>query len=442
MITRAFRRATPFDARLLAAAVVVASACSTACDKATLVGPINSMISLSATSLVVPPGGTTTLTATVLENSGQPVPNGTTVRFTTSLGRVEPIEAQTTNGVATAVFVAGADSGTAEIRAISGLATPPGTNTGSTPGTTTPPPANGGQAPPAATPTTSTTAGNVVRILVGAAGAQAITLSATPSTVSAGGSSVEVAAFVVDTNGNRIPNVPVTFATTRGTLNPVVATTDATGIARTTLTASEAATISARVGAQTATLEVRQSAITSFTLGVEPSNPTAGQPVRLTVTPAAAAGTSAPAARVTVNWGDGNTEDIGVVAAARSVTHTYSSPGFYTITATGTSPDGEVFTNALPVTVANQPGVGLRVDPSTGPLNTVFSFTITPTTGALISNVTINYGDGTSEDLGPLSTETTRNHPYSSTGPKTATVTQTETNGRVTRASVTVVVTP
>ena len=136
MITRAFRRATRFDARLLAVAVMVASACSTACDKATLVGPINSMISLSATSLVVPPGGTTTLTATVLENSGQPVPNGTTVRFTTSLGRVDPIEAQTTNGVATAVFVAGADSGTAEIRAISGLATPPGTNTGSTPGTT------------------------------------------------------------------------------------------------------------------------------------------------------------------------------------------------------------------------------------------------------------------------------------------------------------------
>jgi hypothetical protein len=437
MITRASGRALWFDARLVWAAVLLVCVVSFACDKATLLGPIGSSISLTSSSQVVPPGGTAQLTAVVLENSGQPVPNGTTVRFTTSLGSVDPIEAQTRNGVATATFVAGNDSGTAEIRAISGLASAPGTNTSATPTPTTP------AAPGAATPTTpaapssSTSAGNVVRILVGAAGAQAVTLAATPSTVSPAGSSVEITAFVNDTNGNRLPNVPVTFSTTRGSLNPTIANTDGNGVARTTLTASEAATVSARVGSQTATLEVRASTVASFTLAISPTNPAAGQPVSLTITPAANT-----AARVTVNWGDsGNPQDIGVVAAARSVTHTYGSPGFFTIEASGTSADGEVFTNTIAVTVASQPPVQVTANPTTATVGATFSFTITPTTGALIQEIRINYGDGTEDNLGATSTQTTRQHSYSTQGQKTVTVTQTETNGRVTIATVTVTVT-
>ena len=457
MITRVFGCPSWFDARLLLAAAIVASAVSIACDRATLLGPIGASISLAAASQVVPPGGTTQLTATLLENSGQPVPNGTTVRFTASIGRVDPVEAQTRNGVATAVFVAGNESGVAEIRAISGLASAPGTNTGvtPTPSPTTPTTPPSGTTPPAATPSTpqsTTSAGNVVRILVGAAGAQTLTLSATPSTVSSAGSSVEIAAFVHDTNGNRLPNVPVTFSTTRGTLNPTIANTDDSGVARTRLTASEAATVTARVGSQSSTLEVRQSAIASFSLGVDPATPSAGQPVRLTITPGPGstgttpgtttpAPTTGPASRVTVNWGDGSNEDVGVVAATRSVTHIYRLPGFYTITATGTSPEGEVFSNSIPVTVAQQPPVTVSATPQSGNIGTNFTFTITPTLGAEIANITINFGDNTSQDLGALGTQTTVPHQYTTAGQKVVTVTQREVNGRVTIASVTVSVT-
>jgi hypothetical protein len=460
MITRASGRAVWFARPVCWAVFLLICAVSFGCDKATLLGPIGSSISLTVASQVVPPGGSTELTAIVLENSGQPVPNGTTVRFTTSLGRIEPFEAQTRNGVATAMFVAGNDSGTAEVRAISGLASAPGTNTGSSPTPSpAPAPANPNAPAPAApaapaNPSTTTSAGNVVRILVGAAGAQAITISSSPSTVSPGGSTVEIAALVNDTNGNRLPNVPVTFSTTRGTLNPTIANTDGNGVARTMLTASEAATVTARVGSQTSTLEVRQSAVAAFSLAVEPTSPAVGQPVRLTISPGAAApaapapGAAAPAApstgpapRVVVNWGDGNSEDIGVVAAARSVTHTYASAGFYTITATGTSPEGETFSNAIPVTVAQQPPVQVTAQPTSGNLATTFSFTVTPTTGALISSIRINYGDGTEDNLGAISTQTVRQHTYSSVGQKTVTVTQTETNGRITIATVTVTVT-
>lgn len=438
MIPRASGGASWFDARLVWAAVLLACAATFACDKAALLAPTQSTISLTAGSLILPPGGSTELTAIVLENSGQPVPNGTTVRFTTTLGRIDPLEAQTRNGVATATFLAGSDSGVADIRAISGLATAPGTNTGTTPTPTPTPPPAGTPAPTTpTTPAATSSAGNAVRILVGAAGAQNVTLSATPSTVRPSGSSVEIAALVNDTNGNRLPNVPVAFSTSRGTLDPGVSNTDGSGVARSMLTASETATVTARVGSQTATLEVRSSTVASFTLATTPPSPSAGQPVSLTITPAA---NTAP--RVVVNWGDNtNPQDIGVVSAVRAVTHIYSAPGFYTIEATGTSPEGDTFTNALPVTVAQQPPVGLTVTPTTGQIGTNFTFTITPTTGALISNIRIEYGDGATEDLGPISTQVTRQHQYSTSGTKTVTVTQTETNGNVTRASVTISVT-
>lgn len=415
-----------FDARPLVAAVAALCLAATGCDHAALLAPTNSRITLTASTRVVALNGQTQLQATVLENSGSPVPNGTTVRFTTNLGRVDPVEPTTQNGVAVATFIAGNESGVAQITAISGLATG-GAPTGGT-GTGT-----GGTG-------TTTTAGNVVEITIGAAAANRITLSANPSTVRPSGSSVEVSAFVSDTNGNPVTNVPVTFSTTRGTLVPSVANTDGNGVALSNLTASETATVTARVGSgadnRTATLEVRTTTTPSFTLATTPTNPTAGQPVTLTITPAA---NTAPTVRV--NWGDGDEDDVGVVSAARSVTHIYDAPGFFTISATG-SQAGDEFTNSVAVTVAQRPPVGLTVDPTSGSTATVFTFTITPTTGALIQNITIEYGDGQQDQLGAIATQTTRQHRYTRNDTFTAIVTQTETSGNVTRATVTVSVTP
>ena len=416
MIARVPGRSFLYDARLGTAAVALLCVTFSACDKAALLAPTNSRISLVAGSRVVPIGGSTTLEATVLENSGSPVPNGTTVRFTTNLGRVEPAEATTRNGVATTTFHSGTESGVARVQALSGLAAG----------------AEGAG--------DNAVAGNVVEISVGAAAAGRVTLSANPSTVRRSGSSIEVSAIVSDTSGNAVPNVPVTFSTTRGSINPTVSNTDTSGVARTTLTSSEAATVRASVGSgaegRSAELEIATSLTPSFELEASPSNPAAGQPVSLRITPA-----DGTAPDVDVNWGDGSTSDVGIVAAPRSITHTYSAPGFYTINAAG-SQNGDTFTNSVAVTVAQTPPVQLRVTPTAGQVGTVFTFTVTPTTGALIQNITINYGDGTSEDLGALSTERTLQHQYATAGPKTATVTQTETSGRQTQASVTVSVAP
>ena len=430
MISRKNALSALYDARVRVVAVAMAFLALASCNKAALLAPTNSTITLVAASRILPNGGTTQLTATVLENSGQPVPNGTTVRFTASLGRVDPIEAETSNGVAVATFIAGSESGVAEIRAISGLATGGtgtstggGTGTGAGGGTTTPP-----------------SGGNVVQITIGAAAASSISLSATPSTIRRSGSTLEVLAFVRDTNGNALPNVPVTFSATRGNLSSNVATTDAEGTARTTLTANEASTVTARVGSgaegRTATLEIQASLTPSFTLETTPATPTAGQPVRLTITPAE---NTAP--NIVVDWGDNKPDDaLGVVTATRSVTHIYDSPGFFTINVTG-SQNGETFTNSTPVTVSQQPPVQLTVSPNSGPLSTTFNFTIEPTLGALIEEIRIRYDNEGEENLGAISTTTTRPHQFRTTGVKTVEVTQVETGGRRTTASVQVTVT-
>ncbi len=66
--------------------------------------------------------GQATVRAVVSESSGTPVHNGTTVTFQPSIGRTDPVEAQTVNGIATVTYLAGTVSGTGFIHAFSGAA--------------------------------------------------------------------------------------------------------------------------------------------------------------------------------------------------------------------------------------------------------------------------------------------------------------------------------
>src|SRR5262245_50207497 len=92
------------------------------CDKVPLTAPNSSTITLSSPTRTLPTGGSTTLSAIVMEPAGTPVQDGTSVRFQTNLGRVDPVEAHTRGGVASATFFAGDVSGAAEVKALSGPA--------------------------------------------------------------------------------------------------------------------------------------------------------------------------------------------------------------------------------------------------------------------------------------------------------------------------------
>ena len=97
-----------------------AAVLAVACDKVPLLAPQESTITLSSASTVVQANGTTQIHAIVIEPSGTPVHDGTTVLFTTNLGTLLPVEARTQNGVATVQFLGNGQSGKATIKALSG----------------------------------------------------------------------------------------------------------------------------------------------------------------------------------------------------------------------------------------------------------------------------------------------------------------------------------
>ena len=87
-------------------ATVAGAACAAAgCDKAQLLAPTQSTINVTAATKLLSSSGETEISAVVVEQAGTPVQNGTTVRFTTNLGRIDPVETQTRNGLATTVII-------------------------------------------------------------------------------------------------------------------------------------------------------------------------------------------------------------------------------------------------------------------------------------------------------------------------------------------------
>ena len=401
----------------LHSALIVVVVTLAACEKVPLLAPANSTITLSANATTVPANGSAGLTAFVTESSGTAVQNGTTVRFTTTLGTVTPTEAQTTNGVAVATFQAGGSSGVAEIHAISG-----------------------GAAGSSGTGTTATTT-NVVKITVGSAAATKVSVRANPSSVPAGGGTVEISATVTggasSTDNNPLPGVPVSFSTTAGTLSSTTGITDQNGVAQVSLTTNRKATVTASAGAATpATVDVNANPAASVTLAVSPSNPGVGQPVLLTVTPA-----TDTAPEVVIDWGDGNSSSLGTVRAAQTIGHSYRSPGNYGITAVANQ-DGITYQTSTAVTVAPPPSVAISVSPSSGTTTTTFVFTVTPATANGVKDVTIDFGDGDSIDLGAINAASTVSHRYGSAGSYSVKASETDGSGNNTTAVTVVTVTP
>jgi adhesin/invasin len=294
-----------------------------ACDTMPLTAPSGSALTISAGSTFVDPGGTTQITAYVVESSGTAVQNGTTVHFATNLGRVDPVDALTTNGYAVATFMAGDSSGVADITATSGGTggtTPPSTGSGS-----------GG------TGTPSTTNSNVVRITVGAAGAETVSLAANPGSVPSGGGTVDLVATVTASNGRRLAGLPVTFASSEGTLSSSSAVTDANGQARVTLTTDRTATVTASAGAKqsTAVTVTRRdpAGVATATLTATAGTPVLGSGQSFAFTAAVTVSPADPAIQPTrFEWafGDGGS----FTANSPSTTHIYTTGANSPITVT------------------------------------------------------------------------------------------------------------
>jgi len=415
------------NVRLTVLAALVAGLAG-ACDEVPLLAPTNSTIALTSGAKVLPLNGSTMLTAFVTESAGTPVQNGTTVRFTTTLGSVQPAEVQTHNGLAVVTFLAGGSSGVADVHALSG-----GPVTGGTGGTTTP------------TPT------NVVQITIGTAAVNTVTLRANPSTVSPTGGTVELVAIVVGESGNALPGISVAFNTDQGSLSAQTVVTDGNGEARTQLTTAQKTSATATAGLKTSTavtvdlrpgpavtLTCAPSSGTGGCAGIQASATTNTATVVFTVTKAAG---SSNLRESSIEFGDGTTQSLGTLGGgALSVAHTYdgpsnSSPRTYTATVRATDVNNEAtFVTSSVSVLPRAPftlDLAVTFDAAVIGVGRTGNFTAT-LTGAEAQSYAWDFGDGTSA----TTTSTKTSHVFKTNGQYAATVTVTTTDGRTATARV------
>lgn len=375
----------------VAAVLVFASA---ACDKVPLTAPAGTVITLVASTNVLPVNGSTDLIAVLIENgttgtgtggaatpsAGTPVHNGTLVTFTTSLGRIEPAEARTTNGRVTVKLVADGRSGTATITAFSGSAT------------------------------------KALDVKIGAAAAERVAVTASSATVPASGGTVTISARVEDVSGNPLSGVPVSFTTSSGTLSAASALTSDSGVATTSLSTTAEALVTASAGGKTGTATIKVRSRSKITLGPPSGSVFVGAAAAFTVSPDAAVAFK----DVTINFGDGESQSLGAISSTTTVVHFYTNDGVFQATVVGIDVDGGAAeasgsVGVIPFTFS---AGGL---PTSGPVTTIFSMSVTGIpTSVPINRYEWNFGDGS----GSQNTNTgTTTHGYQSVGLKTITVT-------------------
>jgi hypothetical protein len=369
-----------------------------ACDKVPLLAPTGSVITLIPAATTVSLNSEVTIIATVIENgaapagtgsgsatttttrtgAGTPVQNGTLITFTTTIGRIEPAEARTHNGQVSVKLITSGTSGAATITAYSGGAS-----------------------------------AQITNLKIGTAAAKTISVTTTPQALGASGGSVQVVATITDDGGNPLSGIPVTFATDKGTISPSTATTDGSGNATATLTTTATAKITATAGGTatpgTATVTVNARSLKSFTNSASGSTQ-AGSLVTFTVTPA----DSANITNVHVDFGDGNSTDLGAISGATSTSHAYQSAGVFTATASARDASGEVQQLTTTVSVGSLQ-VTLSASQSPAAKNTPVIFSV-GNISVQVDHYQWSWDDGTAS-YATSAPQTT--HTFTSVGPKT-----------------------
>ena len=386
--------------------LLVLSAATVGCDKLPLLAPTSSTITLVAGASRLSATGSTELRATVLESSGTPVQNGTVVTFTTTLGRIDLQEARTHSGTATVRLSATGESGIAKITASSG-----GAKTAE------------------------------LEIKVGSAASKTVILAASPALLASTGGTSDIQAQVEDENGAAVPGAPVTFSTTAGTITPITAITDSSGIAQARLVTNFKADVTATSGTATAKITVDLRPRVGITIQGPASPPAAGLPATITVSVASGSNVT----DVSVNFGDGARQSLGALSGSQSISHIYDDPGTYTASAIATEATGEVtrVSTAITILPAQPPGVTITASNSNPSIGEVITLTAN-VTGAISTIQSFVWDLGGSSAVPPAAT-TTGNQvrvSWTSTGTKVITVTVNQGAGPSGQGQTAVVVRP
>ena len=350
-------------------------------------------------------GTPTTTSGSSTTGAGTPVQNGTLVSFTTTIGRIEPREARTANGEVRVRFIAGGQSGIAVITAYSGGAS--------------------GKSPD---------------LKVGTAAVERVSVTATPQTLGPTGGTSEIQARVEDATGQGLPGVSVNFVADAGQLSTSSSTTDSSGVARTTLTTTRDAKVTATVAGKTADATVKLNPRTGVKIEGPTTSIAAGTPASFKVTVADAANVR----DVTVNFGDGRTQSLGALTGSTTVPHTYDTEGTYIATATAVDASGfqESVSTGVTVLPGQPPSVIVtpsNSNPSVGE-TVILTAQVSGNTSTII-RYEWNFGAGATQQTA-TTTGNRATASWTSTGSKVITVTVVQASGPSGEGFGTVIVKP
>ena len=371
-------------------------------------------------------GGNSTITSFVFDTNGNPLA-GVSVTFTTDAGTVSPSVVPADSGGRSQSTLT--TNRTARVTASAG-------NLG-----------GGGAASGGTGSTGPTSSAQSASLTVTVNAAPALTMTAPTTAVTAG----QTALFTL------------AYGATGSTTTPVVRVVVDWGDGTPAQTFSGAPTSVSHTFNSPGSFIVRATATDSFGDATSAAASIAvGQPARPTVTIQASAsptaggtttftiGATPPTGQVitsvSVDFGDGS--QVTLNGNTTSVQHVYAVGGTYTATAIATDSSGNSGSASTVIVVASGTGGGgttpaaptasFTVSPSsqTGNVGTIFTFNASASTPASnISEYRWNFGDGSPE----LTTVQT-SHSYTTTGPKTVTLTVTDNQGRQAMTTKTVTI--
>src|SRR5439155_24434299 len=156
-----------------------------------------------------------------------------------------------------------------------------------------------------------------------------------------------------------------------------------------------------------ATVTVSVNVAPTITVGTpSPAAPPVGQSVTFPLTYGTDANSSAIQS-VSVDFGDGGSQTLP--GKPSSVSHTYTAPGSYSVRATVTDALGDTSTGSASVLVAAKPQPLVSItttttNPTAG-ADVTFTASVTPAAGSgtNITGVSVDFGDGSATNLGPVS---------------------------------------
>jgi hypothetical protein len=244
-------------------------------------------------------------------------------------------------------------------------------------------------------------------------------VTASPQTLPGTGGTASVSARVEDQQGNGLLGVPVSFSTTKGTLSSTSVVTNDQGVALTSLTTTEDATVTASAGGAvsslTGTVTVTLSPRTTIQI-TAPASIVAAVPAAFVFTP----GAGAIITELDINWGDGARASIGAVTAATTISHAFRRSGSMVVTAEVTDSSGGVGEQSIPISVAPLP-VSLSSFPNSASAPVVgetVTFAVSTTASALIDHYEWDFGDSQTQ----RTSSGTVQHQYGNTGTKIVSV--------------------